>query len=129
MTTLTGYRADRDGAYIDKDSEAVLDYGLNWADWMPTADTISTSNWTVSTISGDSDPLAVDSSAVSGTTCTAVISGGTAGKGQGALHGDVHWPGGPILERGHQRNGRRPERGRSDGDASAGYRVPDGRRL
>jgi len=81
MTTLTGYRADRDGAYIDKDSEAVLDYGLNWADWMPTSDTISTSNWTVSTISGDSDPLAVDSSSINTTLhkTVATLSGGTDG--------------------------------------------------
>lgn len=81
MTTLTGYRADRDGAYIDKDSEAVLDYGFSWADWMPTDDSISTSTWTVSAISGDSDPLAIDSSSFTGSTSktVATLSGGTDG--------------------------------------------------
>ena len=81
MTTLTGYRADRDGAYIDKDSEAVLDYGISWKDWMPTGDSISSSTWTVSTITGDSDPLAIDSSSFTGSTSktVATISGGTDG--------------------------------------------------
>ena len=81
MTTLTGYRADRDGAYIDKDSEAVLDYGISWKDWMPTDDSISSSTWTVSTITGDSDPLAIDSSSFTGSTSktVATISGGTDG--------------------------------------------------
>ena len=81
MATLTGYRADRDGAYIDKDTEAVLDYSVNWADWMPSEDSLDTSTWAISTISGDTDPLAVDSSSillVSDTT-SAVISGGTSG--------------------------------------------------
>ena len=79
MATLTGFRADRDGAFIDKDTEAVLDYSVNWTDWMPSGDSINSSTFTIAAISGDSDPLTVDSSAVSGTTCTAVISGGTAG--------------------------------------------------
>lgn len=81
MTTLTGYRADRDGAYIDKDTEAVLDYGFDWSSWMPTDDSISSSSWTVSAITGDSDPLAIDSSSFTGSTSktVATISGGTAG--------------------------------------------------
>ena len=79
MATLTGFRADRDGAYIDKDTEAVLDYSVDWGTWMPTGDSINTSTFTITAISGDTDALTVDSSAKTGSVCTAVISGGTAG--------------------------------------------------
>lgn len=79
MATLTGFRADRDGAYIDKDTEAVLDYSINWGDWMPTGDSVNTSTFTITAISGDTDALTVNSSAISTNVCTAVISGGTAG--------------------------------------------------
>lgn len=79
MATLTGFRADRDGAYIDKDTEAVLDYSINWSDWMPQGDSVNTSTFTVTAISGDTDALAVNSSAISTNVCTAVLSGGTAG--------------------------------------------------
>ncbi len=81
MTTLTGYRADRDGAYIDKDSGAVLDYGIDWSDWMPTDDSISSSTWTITAIAGDTDALTVDSSSFTGGTSVSIatLSGGTDG--------------------------------------------------
>lgn len=79
MATLTGYRADRDGAYIDKDTEAILDYAVDWSDWLPTAETIGSSTWAISTISGDTDALAVDSNSFTSTVASAIISGGTDG--------------------------------------------------
>ena len=79
MATLTGYRADSKGAYIDKDAEAILDYAVSWVDWLPTTDTISTSAWAITAIAGDADALTVDSSANTTTVPSAVISGGTAG--------------------------------------------------
>ena len=79
MATLTGYRADRDGAYIDKDTEAVLDYSVDWTTWMPSGDSINTSTWSIAAISGDTDALTVDSSAKTSYVATAVLSGGTDG--------------------------------------------------
>jgi len=79
MATLTGFRADRDGAFIDKDTEAVLDYSVDWSNWMPAGDSVNTSTFTVTAISGDTDALTVNSSAISTNVCTAVLSGGTAG--------------------------------------------------
>lgn len=79
MTTLTGFRADRDGAYIDKDPEATLDYSIDWTDWMPASDTINTSNWAVTSPAGDSDPITVSSDAKTSYVSTAVLTGGTAG--------------------------------------------------
>jgi hypothetical protein len=55
-----------------KDPDAVLDYTIDWSDWLG-ADTISTSAWTVPTgITEDSDSNTT-------TTTTVWLSGGTAG--------------------------------------------------
>jgi len=79
MPSLTGYKIDQVGTYIDKDPYAVLDYTLDWTNWMPTGDTISTITVTAETISGDSAPLTIDSSTNNDYLATAYISGGTAG--------------------------------------------------
>lgn len=79
MATLTGYKQDRVGGYIDKDPYAVLDYSLDWTNWMPTGDTISTLSVTAQTISGDASPLVIDSTTKTDYIATAFISGGTAG--------------------------------------------------
>lgn len=54
-----------------KDPSAVLDYTIDWSDWLDT-DTISTSSWTV--------PSGITQSAETETTTTATVwlSGGTA---------------------------------------------------
>ncbi|HEX9972287.1 MAG TPA: hypothetical protein VGD14_09470 [bacterium] len=55
-----------------KDPNAVLDYSIDWSDWLDT-DTISVSTWTVpSGITKDSDSTTT-------TKTTVVLSGGTAG--------------------------------------------------
>ena len=79
MATLTGFQQDREGHYIEKDPYSVLDYSLDWTNWMPSGDTISAISVTAETISGDSTPLAVDSSTNTDYIATAYISGGTAG--------------------------------------------------
>jgi len=79
MATLTGFKEDRVGVYIEKDPYAVLDYTLDWTNWLPSGDTISTHTVTVSTISGDTSPLAKDSSSNTDYLVTGIISGGTAG--------------------------------------------------
>jgi hypothetical protein len=79
MPTLTGFKQDRAGKIIDKDPYAILDYTLDFVDWMPQGDTITSATVTAQTISGDAAPLAVDSTAVTDYTVTANISAGTAG--------------------------------------------------
>lgn len=80
MATLTGFKQDRVGTYIDKDPYAVLDYSLDFTNWMPAGEVISSVTITAETISGDSSPLTVDSTAFTDYVATANISGGTAGK-------------------------------------------------
>lgn len=79
MATLTGFKEDRVGSYIEKDPYAILDYSLDWTNWMPTGDTINTITVTAETISGDSAPLTIDSTSNTDYIATANISGGTAG--------------------------------------------------
>lgn len=80
MATLTGFLQDNDGAYIDKDPSAVLTYTLDWSEWLISGQTISTSTWTISTISGDAAPVVSVSTTNTGTTATIKLSGGSAGK-------------------------------------------------
>lgn len=55
-----------------KDPEAVLDYEVDWSDWLDT-DTIASSTWTVA------DGITKDSDSNTTTTATIWLSGGTAG--------------------------------------------------
>ena len=59
-----------------KDPDAVLDYSINWAPWLPDGDTIATSTWIVT---GPDSTLAEDSSSKSTTVTTVWLSGGTLG--------------------------------------------------
>ena len=57
-----------------KDPDAVLDYGLDWSNWLASGETISSSSWVVET------GLTKDSSSNTTTTATVWLSGGTAGR-------------------------------------------------
>ncbi len=56
-----------------KDPQAILDYNIDWNDWLVNGDTISSSSWTLST------GITLQSSSVSNGITTAFISGGTIG--------------------------------------------------
>jgi hypothetical protein len=56
------------------DPDAVVDYSVDWSDWLPTGDTIDTSEWTIA--SG----LTKVASSVTGNVASIVVSGGTAGQ-------------------------------------------------
>jgi hypothetical protein len=57
-----------------KDPNDVLDYEVNWSQWLPTGDTIATSEWFVP------DGITQDSESNTNTTTTIWLSGGTAGQ-------------------------------------------------
>jgi hypothetical protein len=79
MATTTGFYKDNEGTLIDKDSEAALDYLISWSQWLPGGDEISTSNWSVETITGDTDALVSTDTGSTTTTTTITLSGGTQG--------------------------------------------------
>jgi hypothetical protein len=62
-------------ARIEKDPDAVLDYGFNWATWLD-GDTISASTWA---ISGEDSVLTKDSDSNTPTTTEIWLSSGTVG--------------------------------------------------
>jgi uncharacterized protein YndB with AHSA1/START domain len=79
MSTITGYKKDTVGAYIDKDPGARLVYSMDWSDWLPTGDTLSTATYVISTITGDAAPIVKHSQGIEGSTVSYVeLSGGTA---------------------------------------------------
>lgn len=80
MATVTGFKQDRVGVYIEKDPYAVLDYSLDWTDWMPSNEVIAAVEITAETIAGDANPLVIDSTTNTDYIATAFVSGGTAGK-------------------------------------------------
>jgi len=73
MPSLTGFQEDRVGVYIEKDPYAVLDYTLDWTNWMPDGDTI-----TSVAVTADSG-ITINSTSNTNYIVTAYISGGTAG--------------------------------------------------
>lgn len=59
---------------FNKDSNAVLDYRLDWSQWLPGGDTITTSTWTATP-----NTITVDDTLHTPTTATVWLSGGTTG--------------------------------------------------
>lgn len=80
MTTATKFVQDSKHRWvIDKDPDAVLDYTLDWTDYMAeiTPDTIATLTVTAS---NPTPSITVDSTDLTGSTTTGWISGGTVGQ-------------------------------------------------
>lgn len=62
-------------ALFGHDPDAVLDYAVDWSDWLATGETITTSTWTVPTgIEETTPPPSTD-----GSVATIWMTGGTAG--------------------------------------------------
>jgi hypothetical protein len=80
MATLTGFLQDNEGSYIEKDVEAVLEYTIDWSQWLPTGDIIVTSNFTVETIAGDTDALAKVTQSNNNTLAIVKLNNGSSGK-------------------------------------------------
>lgn len=77
MTTITGYKEDTDGVWIDKDTEAKLTYTLDWVNWLPEGTSITAVDYTHNSRANDADPIIIHSEGIQGTKTYAVISGGT----------------------------------------------------
>lgn len=79
MATITGFIRDNEGIYIPKDSEATLTYSLDWTDWLNNGETITSSSYTLETITGDADPLVRSAQSTTNYVTTVKITGGTIG--------------------------------------------------
>lgn len=81
MTTITGYKQDKEGAYIEKDRLATLTYSLNWADWLPAGTSIASVSYSLTNPAYNPTPLTISTSGVSGGNLTyVVLAAGTVNK-------------------------------------------------
>ena len=56
-TARSGFEQTIQGLTIQKDTEAQLIYTFDWVDWLPTGDSLSTVNYTITARANDPDPL------------------------------------------------------------------------
>jgi hypothetical protein len=82
MTIKTGYKQDVKGSWIPKDPDAQLVYAMDWGtEWLAQGNSISAVTYTVSTITGDTTPLTIESSGIQAGGITYVeLSGGKEGE-------------------------------------------------
>ena len=73
MANLTGFKSDNKGLYIQKDSQANVQYGLDWTDWLPSGDGLSSATVTIEAITDDASPLAFPTSAGTDVTISSAV--------------------------------------------------------
>lgn len=77
----TGFQQTLQGLSISKDPEAQLTYTLDWTEWLPVGDTITTLDWTIGARANDPAPLEEESSGIqSGNKTYIELSGGQVNK-------------------------------------------------
>lgn len=76
----TGFYQTIQGLTIEKDPEAELTYTLDWAQWLPTGDSLSSVDWTITARANDPDPLVEVSAGILGTKTYIELSDGQEGK-------------------------------------------------
>jgi hypothetical protein len=79
-TARSGFEQTLQGLTIQKDTEAQLIYTFEWADWLPTGDSIATSTYTITARANDPDPLAIHAQGKSGTQTWVELKEGQEGK-------------------------------------------------
>lgn len=76
----TGFYQTIQGLTIEKDPEAELTYTLDWVNWLPQGDSLSTVDWTITARANDPDPLLEVSSGIQGTKTYIELSDGQESK-------------------------------------------------
>ena len=61
MATITGFKKDAKGVFIEKDPFATLDYTLDFTNWLPEGYSIASLSVTATNVNGDSTSLGIDS--------------------------------------------------------------------
>jgi hypothetical protein len=80
MTTITGYKQDTDGAWIEKDTLAKLTYTMEWNQWLSAGVSIAAVDYSHNSRANDATPIVIHSEGIQDTKTYAVISGGTKNK-------------------------------------------------
>ena len=79
-TARTGFEQTVQGLTILKDTEAKLVYTFDWVEWLPTGDSLSTVDYTITARANDPDPLVKVSQGIQGTKTYVELSDGQEGK-------------------------------------------------
>ena len=83
MANLTGFRRNNNSLFIEKDPASNIQYGLDFRDYLNSGDSISSATVAISTVSGDSSPLALPTNPATyvtikgGTLVNVRVNGGT----------------------------------------------------
>lgn len=70
--------SNADEFVLSKDPAAVLDYSVDWTDWLVAGDSLASSSWAVEPV--ETGGVVVDSDSHAGPIATAWVSGGLAGR-------------------------------------------------
>ena len=73
MANLTEFRRNNNSLFIEKDPASNIQYGLDFTDYLNSGDSIRSATVAISTVSGDSSPLALPTNPATDVT----ITGGT----------------------------------------------------
>jgi hypothetical protein len=76
----TGFEQTLQGLVITKDPEAKLTYALDWSEWLPTGDSLSSSTWQIVSRINDPTPLIKVSNGIQGTKTYIQLDNGQGGK-------------------------------------------------
>ena len=76
----SGFTQTTQGLQIEKDTEAVLTYTFDWVDWLETADSLASVQYTITARANDPDPLIIENSGIIGTRTFVELSNGQEGK-------------------------------------------------
>ena len=71
----TGYSRDLQGSYITKDPAATLTYSVDWSDWLPGEDTISTSTFAQESVHTTANLTVGAAATVTGVTSSTISDG------------------------------------------------------
>jgi hypothetical protein len=66
MSTITGYKYDTEGAYIEKDRLATLTYTIDWTDWLAAGEVLSAVSYTITAPTYNPTPLTISTSGILG---------------------------------------------------------------
>jgi hypothetical protein len=80
MAIKSGFTQTIQGLTIEKDTEAVLFYTFDWSLWLPTGDSLASTQYTITARANDPDPLEIESQGVSAATTFVELSNGQEGK-------------------------------------------------
>jgi len=82
MSTITGYKQDQEGVYIEKDRLATLTYSMDWTEWLAAGQTVTAVTYTITPPTYNPTPLTISTSGVTGANKITYVklAAGTAGK-------------------------------------------------